>query len=46
MAGMQGATWGLPGLLSPSYEALYGFSDQTIQLLLNYGPSECVRLQG
>lgn len=38
LAGLQGATWGVPGVIEPSLQAVYGMSDDTVQLLLNYGP--------
>lgn len=38
MAALQGMSWGVPGTLSPTFAAVYGFSPDLIALLLNYGP--------
>ena len=37
MAANQGLTWSVPGTLTPTYLAVYGMSQDTVQLLLNYG---------
>jgi len=38
MAAMQGLTWSVPGTISPTYQAVYNMDQDTVQLLLNYGP--------
>lgn len=38
MAANQGLTWSVPGTLTPTYLAVYGMDQNTVQLLLNYGP--------
>ena len=38
MAANQGLTWSVPGALEPTLQAVYGMDQDTVQLLLNYGP--------
>ena len=38
MAANQGLTWSVPGSLEPTLQAVYGMDQDTVQLLLNYGP--------
>ncbi len=38
LAAMQGLTWSVPGTISPTYQAVYNMDQDTVQLLLNYGP--------
>jgi FLVCR family MFS transporter len=38
LAALQGLTWSVPGTLQPTFAAVYGMDQDTVQLLLNYGP--------
>ena len=38
LAAMQGLTWSVPGTLAPTFLDVYGMDQDTVQLLLNYGP--------
>ena len=37
VAALQGGVWSLPGTLEPALINIYGISNDTVQLLLNYG---------